>query len=128
MFKRLSSKLIVTLFALLLLMSASFIGFALWKTPMFLQELNQRTNLELADNIVKEKNLMINTQVNHEAMQSVFMGLMLVNPLIEVYLVDTQGKLLAYSAPEGVVKRQTIDLAPVQQFLDKKTTFPRVGQ
>ena len=127
MFKRLSSKLIVTLFALLLLMSASFIGFALWKTPMFLQELNQQINLELADNIVKEKNLMINTQVNHEAMQSVFMGLMLVNPLIEVYLVDTQGKLLAYSAPEGVVKRQSIDLVPVQQFLDKKEHFPVLG-
>ncbi len=127
MFKSLSSKLIVTLFALLLLLSASFIGFALWKTPMFLQELNQRLNLELADNIVKEKNLMINTQVNHEAMQSVFMGLMLVNPVIEVYLVDTQGKLLAYSAPEGVVKRQTIDLVPVQQFLNKNQYFPVLG-
>ena len=127
MFSRLSSKLIVTLFALLLLMSTSFIGFALWKTPMFLQELNQQINLELADNIVKEKNLMINTQVNHEAMQSVFMGLMLVNPLIEVYLVDTQGKLLAYSAPEGVVKRQSIDLVPVQQFLDKAHHFPVLG-
>lgn len=127
MLESLSSKLIVTLFALLLLMSASFIGFALWKTPMFLQELNQRLNLELADNIVKEKNLMIDTQVNHEAMQSVFMGLMLVNPVIEVYLVDTQGKLLAYSAPEGVVKRKTIDLVPVQQFLSKKQHFPVLG-
>ena len=127
MLESLSSKLIYTLFALLLLLSASFIGFALWKTPMFLQELNQRLNLELADNIVKEKNLMINTQVNHEAMQSVFMGLMLVNPVIEVYLVDTQGKLLAYSAPEGVVKRQTIDLVPVQKFLGKNQHFPVLG-
>ena len=127
MFKRLSTKLIITLFALLLLMSGSFIGFALWSAPMFLQELNQKLNLELADNIVKEKALMLDTQVNHEAMQSVFMGLMLVNPVIEVYLVDTQGKLLAYSAPEGVVKRQSIDLAPVQQFLDKQQHFPVLG-
>ena len=68
MFKRLSTKLIVTLFALLLLMSASFIGFALWSAPMFLQELNQQLNLDLAKNIVKEKHLMLNTQVNDEAM------------------------------------------------------------
>lgn len=127
MFKHLSTKLILTLFALLLLMSASFIGFALWSAPMFLQELNQKLNLDLADNIVKEKNLMLNTQVNDEAMQSVFMGLMLVNPVIEVYLVDTTGKLLSYSAPEGVVKRQHIDLAPVQQFLDKQQHFPVLG-
>jgi len=94
---------------------------------MFLQELNQKLNLELADNIVKEKNLMLNTKVNHEAMQSVFMGLMLVNPVIEVYLVDTKGKLLAFSAPEGVVKRKSIDLLPVQKFLDKNQNFPVLG-
>jgi signal transduction histidine kinase len=127
MFKRLSSKLIITLFALLLLVSASFIGFALWSAPMFLQELNQKLNLELADNIVKEKHLMLGAEVNHEAMQSVFMGLMLVNPVIEVYLVDTSGKLLAYSAPEGVVKRKQIDLAPVKQFLSRQSQFPVMG-
>lgn len=127
MFKRLSSKLIVTLFGLLLLMSGSFIAFALWMAPMFLQELNQQLNLDLAKNIVKEKHLMIGAQVNHDAMQSVFMGLMLVNPAIEVYLTDTQGKLLAYSAPKGVVKRQQIDLAPVRSFLQKKEHFPVLG-
>lgn len=127
MFKHLSTKLIITLFVLLLLMSGSFIGFALWSAPMFLQELNQKLNLDLADNIVKEKNLMLNTQVNDEAMQSVFMGLMLVNPVIEVYLVDTAGKILSYSAPEGIVKRQRIDLAPVQKFLDKQQHFPVLG-
>lgn len=127
MFKRLSSKLIITLFALLLLVSASFVGFALWSAPMFLQELNQKLNLELADNIVKEKHLMLGAEVNHEAMQSVFMGLMLVNPVIEVYLVDTQGKLLAYSAPEGVVKRKRINLAPVKQFLSRQSQFPVMG-
>jgi len=127
MFKRLSTKLMLTLFGLLLLMSASFIGFALWTAPMFLQELNQKLNQNLAENIVKEKKLMLNTQVNHEAMQSVFMGLMMVNPVIEVYLVDTQGNLLAYSAPEGVVKRQRIDLAPVKKFLDKNQHYLVLG-
>ena len=127
MFKRLSTKLIVTLFGLLLLMSASFIAFALWMAPMFLEELNQKLNLDLAQNIVKEKHLMLDKQVNQEAMQSVFMGLMLVNPAIEVYLTDTQGNLLAYSAPKGVVKRQRIDLAPVKAFLQKKQHFPVLG-
>jgi len=118
MFKHLSNKLIITLLCLLLLLSASFIGFAIWSTPMFLQELNQRLNLELADNIVKEKKLIIDHHVNQEALQSVFMGLMVVNPVIEVYLIDTQGKILAYSAPEGVVKRKTIELAPVKSFIE----------
>jgi two-component system OmpR family sensor kinase len=127
MFKRLSNKLIVTLLALLLLLSASFIGFAIWSTPMFLQELNQKLNLTLADNIVKEKKLMIDNQVNQDAMQSIFMGLMLVNPIIEVYLVDSNGKILSYSAPEGVVKRNSIDLVPVKEFLESDKQRPVLG-
>ena len=128
MFKRLSNKLVVTLFVLLLLLSTSFIGFAVFSAPMFLQELNQKLNLSLADNIVKEKNLFLEEGgVNEAALQSVFMGLMLVNPVIEVYLVDTQGKVLAFSAPEGVVKRKSIDLDPVRSFLDSDQSLPVLG-
>ena len=127
MFKRLSNKLIITLFGLLLLLSAAFIGFAVWSTPMFLQELNQKLNLGLAKNIVTEKALLVNHHVNQEALQSVFMGLMVVNPLIEVYLVDTDGKLLAYSAPPGVVKRDHIDLAPIKAFLSADRHLPVLG-
>lgn len=127
MFRRLSNKLIFTLLALLLLLSTSFICFAILNTPMFLQELNQQLNLKLADNIVKEKKLITNHQVNNEALQSVFMGLMVVNPIIEVYLVDPQGKLLAWSAPDGVVKRQAIDLSPIKKFLSSGKQAPVLG-
>ena len=127
MFRRLSNKLIVTLLALLLMLSASFICFAIMNTPMFLQELNQQLNLNLADNIVKEKELITDHRVNHDALQSVFMGLMVVNPIIEVYLVDPKGKLLAWSAPDGVVKRETIDLGPVKKFLSAAKNTPILG-
>ena len=127
MFRHLSNKLIITLLALLLLLSTSFISFAIMNTPMFLQELNQQLNLKLADNIVKEKKLIVDHQVNHEALQSVFMGLMVVNPIIEVYLVDPQGKLLAWSAPDGVVKRQRIDLGPVKKFISSAQNSPLLG-
>jgi len=127
MFRRLSNKLIFTLLALLLLLSASFICFAILNTPMFLQELNQQLNLKLADNIVKEKKLMVDHQVNQEALQSVFMGLMVVNPIIEVYLVDPDGKLLAWSAPDGVVKRERIDLGPLKAFLSSAQNTPILG-
>ena len=127
MLRHLSNKLILTLLALLLLLSGGFIGFAVFSTPMFLQELNQQLNLNLAENIVKEKKLIIDHKVNEEAMQSIFMGLMVVNPIIEVYLVDPKGKLLAWAAPQGVVKRTDIDIEPIQQFLDNKKQIPVLG-
>lgn len=127
MFHKLSNKLTGALFGLLFIFSASFIGFAIWGTPVFLQELNQNLNLELADNIVKEKNLIINNKVNQDDLQTVFMGLMLVNPIIEVYLVDVDGNILAYSAPDEVVKRTAIDLEPIQEFLSSNEALPVLG-
>jgi len=127
LFKSLSNKLALTLLGLLLLLSAGFIGFAIWGTPLFLQELNQKLNLELANNIVKEKKLMINHQVNDEALQSVFMGLMVVNPIIEVYLLNPEGKILAYSAPDGVVKRTHVELDPIKQFISQQHQLPMLG-
>ncbi len=127
MFQRISNKLIITLLTLLLLMSAGFIGFAIWSTPLFLQELNQKLNLNIADNILKEKKLLVDHKVNDDAMKSVFMGLMLVNPLIEVYLLDPNGKILSYAAPMRVVKRKAVDVAPIKQFLASKKQLPVLG-
>jgi two-component system OmpR family sensor kinase len=125
--RQLSNKLVLSLFLLLLLASTGIIGFTVLNAPRFLQELNQGLNRELAANIVKEKPLMLAGGVNEQALQSVFMGLMLVNPAIEVYLVDSDGKLLAYSAPEGAVKRQRVALAPIKRFLAAPGGGPVLG-
>lgn len=127
MLNKLSNKLVITLLSLLLALSAIFIIFTVNSLPRFLQEVHQNLNLNLADNIVKEKKLMVDHRVNDQAMNSVFMGLMLVNPMIEVYLLDATGKILSYSAPENVVKRDHIDLQPVKQLLEKKSALPITG-
>jgi len=127
MLNKLSNKLVIVLLSLLLALSAIFISFTINSLPAFLQEVNQNLNLNLANNIVKEKNLMVDNRVNNKAMQSVFMGLMLVNPMIEVYLLDTQGKIMAYSAPENTVLRDQIDLQPVKKLLQKNTALPITG-
>jgi signal transduction histidine kinase len=46
------------------------------------------------------------------------MMLMVVNPSIEVYLLDPGGRILAFSAPPGRVVRERVDLAPVDHFLE----------
>jgi two-component system, OmpR family, sensor kinase len=41
--------------------------------------------------------------------------------------VDSNGKILSYSAPEGVVKRNSIDLVPVKEFLESDKQRPVLG-
>ena len=127
MFKKLSNKLVLTLLGSLLALSTIFISFTLSSLPSLMAETQQKLNLNLANNIVSEKKLMLDNQVNSKALQSVFMGLMLVNPMIEVYLLDSQGKILAFSAPENAVVRKDIDLAPVHQFIDGSASLPITG-
>ena len=127
MFSSISNRLFLTQLLLLLVLSSIFIGMFVYTAPMFLQELNQKLNLDLAENIVKEKKLIINNKVNHEAMKTILNGMMLVNPSIEIYITDPKGKIMAYSAPEGAVKRTNISMAPVNEFLNHEYTMPVLG-
>lgn len=126
-FNKLSNKLIFTLLGLLLALSTIFISFTINSLPALINEANQQLNIDLANNIVTEKKLLINNQVNNKALQSVFMGLMLVNPMIEVYLIDNKGKILAYSAPENSVLRKEIDLQPINAFMQDSSLLPITG-
>ncbi len=125
--KRLSNKLISAFFIVLLIFSGCFILFTYFSAPVFLQELNQKLNQGLAANIVKEKKLMLDNQVNQKALKAVLNGLMVVNPMIEVYITDQQGKILAYSAPKDAVKQTHINMSAVKEFIDKKIERPIHG-
>jgi two-component system OmpR family sensor kinase len=52
---------------------------------------------------------------------------MVINPAIEVYLLDADGRILAFSAPAEKVKRNHVDLAPVHAFLHDGDRLPIVG-
>ena len=123
MFNSISNRLFLTQLLLLLLISTLFIGMVVYTAPLFMQELNQRLNIDLADNIVKEKKLIIDNKVNDKAMKTVLNGMMLVNPSIEIYITDPTGKIMAYSAPKGAVKRKSISMEPFNEFLSNKKHF-----
>jgi signal transduction histidine kinase len=53
--------------------------------------------------------------------------LMVVNPGIEVYLLNPAGEILAYSAPPGKVKLKQVELGPIKRWFDTGTVFPLTG-
>jgi signal transduction histidine kinase len=42
---------------------------------------------------------------------------MVVNPSVEVYLLEPDGRIAGHAAPEGRLRRDRVDLAPVRRFL-----------
>jgi len=127
MFKTLYTKLIFWFFIILLVITAIYIGLTTFTIPMYQQEVTQKLHEKLAANLVKENLLLEENEINRQALEHIFHNLMVINPAIEVYLTDTKGEILSFSAPPGKVKKTVINLNPVIAFIDKKSSFPIMG-
>src|SRR5208283_3607359 len=77
--------------------------------------------------LASETSLIKDGRVNENALKDIFHMLMVVNPNIEVYLLDPNGTILTFSAPPGKVKRHKISIAPLKSFLNKTDAFPILG-
>lgn len=122
------ARLALGLVVLVALLGGLYIMVTLHAGRLYFQELNQHLNQQLAANLIKENGLSIRDgEFNRDALEQVFHAYMVVNPSIEVYLLDQQGHILAYDAPPGTVKRQQVNLAPVHAFLSGGDMSPITG-
>jgi signal transduction histidine kinase len=126
-FRTLYGKLSAVLLLLFVGIGVLFVVLTLFTTRVHLQEMTQKLNRSLARHIASETPLIKDGRIEEGAIQEVFHMLMVVHPGIEVYLLDREGVILAYSAPPGKVKRETVSLTPLQMFLDGEETFPILG-
>ncbi len=127
MFTTLYGKLATVLLGLFCLIGTGAIVLTLYTTRLHFQEVNQKLNQTLAERIVSEKLLMQEGLVNEEALKEVFHMLMVINPSIEVYLLDAQGTILTFSASPSKVKRRGIALDPLKRFLSGAEDLPILG-
>ncbi|TMU66272.1 HAMP domain-containing histidine kinase [Pseudomonas fluorescens] len=81
-------------------------------------EVVQGLSRDLAQHIAHDTVLMDSNGLMPGAVRELFSQLMLVNPSVEVYLLDTEGRIVGNAAPEGRIRRQQVDLAPIRQLLD----------
>ncbi len=81
------------------------------------QEVIQRLSRDLARQIVRTSKLAGADGLDPEAVRNLFDQLMGVNPSVEVYLLTPDGRIIGHAAPEGRLRRQTVDLAPIRRLL-----------
>jgi len=127
MFNTLYAKLAALLFGLFCLIGAVVILLTLYTTRLYFQEVSQKLNRTLAERMVSSQVLMQDGQINDEVLKELFRQHMVINPGIELYLLDPQGRILTFSAPPGKVKRQRISLDSINRFLSGAEDFPILG-
>lgn len=127
MFKSLFAKLTIALLLMFCLLGLLFVTVTLFSTNMYQQEVMQKLNKDVAKHIVDDTEIMRDGKINHQALKNVFNKLMVFNPSLEIYLLDDEGDILAYSAAPWKVVRQEIDLGPVKKYLNEESAFPVTG-
>lgn len=128
MFRTLYSKLALTLFVIVFVLGLLWIK-GLWlSTEMYQQEVAQKLNTTLAKHIVNSEPLLQDQQVNQKALKHFFHMAMEINPANELYLLDKNGRILSYHAPEGKVVREKIALDPLNKFVTGNVRYPLMGE
>jgi hypothetical protein len=118
----LSQRLALVFTSLLLLCAAAVCAVQLYSSAQYGNAMVQRLSVGLAQQIVAREPLLdAQGQVNREALKPLFDRLMVFNPSVELYLVSPDGELLADAAPPGHIKRQRVDIVPIQTFLSGGT-------
>ena len=123
---RLSTRIPVVFAVLLLACSGASIWLQMQANGRYEQEVTQRLSSGLAAHIAENQTLMERDGLNPAAVHDLFGKLMDVNPSVEVYLLDRDGRIQAQAAPPGHLKRDRVDLAPVHRLLDG-APLPIVG-
>ncbi|UCD77048.1 MAG: HAMP domain-containing histidine kinase, partial [Desulfobacterales bacterium] len=127
MVKSLYSKLAMALLGVFCFLGVSIVVVTQFASDMYQQEVVQKLNRDLARQIVAQKILMQEHRINEKGLKEIFDMLMVVNPSIEVYLLNPTGQILAYSAPPGKVKLDRVDLEPIKTWFEEGVAFPLTG-
>jgi signal transduction histidine kinase len=110
-------KLVLVLFFLFILIGGVFLAVALYSAPMYQQEVSQQLNHDLAKYIVNEHVLIEDGAVRQDNLSELFHNVMIINPSLELYLLDPDGQVVAHSMAPDKVVRKRVSLEPINSFL-----------
>ncbi len=127
LFRTLYARLALGLFLLLVIVGGLFTMLSLYSVREYTGAVYQELNRDLASNLVADRNLVTDGELNRTALKELFGLYMTINPSIEIYLLDRQGRILSYSADPDKIKRNRVSLAPIQTLLEDPGAYPLPG-
>ena len=110
-------RLFLVFVVLLLVCSGASAWLQVRSNRMHELEVVQRLSRDLAGHIALSAQMTLADDPAPENVRRLFDQLMVVNPSVEVYLLDGAGTIVGHAAPEGRLRRGAVSLAPVRRLL-----------
>jgi signal transduction histidine kinase len=127
-FQRFSVKLSLLFLALLLTMGIVQVIISIRIAERRQIETDQLVNRYLAKDMVREIEPYVQEGIDLNEIGSVIHYMMVMNPKIEIYLLDANGKILAFFAEPGLeIQQDYVDIKPIKTFLNEKNPIPLYG-
>ena len=123
------AKLSVAMIVIIAIVGAGV--FAIYQVTMTLyyEELTQRLNAPIAMYVTGDQDLMREDgTVDEEALQTLAHRAMVINPAVEVYLLDTDGGILAHAMPRDSVQLDRVAIGPVRELVPGGVDMPFKGE
>ncbi len=113
------ARLSVLFLILLVIMGAIYVAISVRSSIAFVKEADQRMNANLARSIAVEMEPFVQDSIHTDQMGHLLHYLMVINPYIEIYLLDSTGNILAFFADNTKkVKRERVTLEPVLAYIN----------
>ncbi|MFM0285783.1 sensor histidine kinase [Paraburkholderia megapolitana] len=122
----LTQRLSIVFAALLLACCGASAWLQIRSSDLHEKEVVQGLSRGLAQHIAQSAPLMDDNGLRPDAVRRLFSQLMVVNPSVEVYLLDSEGHVQGDDAPPGHLKREQVNLEPLRRFI-AGDTLPILG-
>jgi signal transduction histidine kinase len=109
------------------LLGGGFFVLEQFSTRHYYEEITQRLNASIAMYVTDEMQLIEDGQVNDEALELLAQRAMIINPTVEVYLLDARGRILAHPLPPASVQTGQVALEPIRAFIAGASRMPLRG-
>ncbi len=121
-------KLSLAFLVLLLVMGVVQIFLSVRSSMAFVQEADRRMNKTLARNIAVDFEPLLGETMDMPGIEHMMHYLMVMNPHIEIYLLDKNGEVLAFFAePDKKVVIEHVDLEPIKAFIARDGDVALLG-
>lgn len=125
--RTLFARLSAALFLVVAIIGGGFFVVEQISTRLYYEEITQRLNASIAMYVTGEMQLIEDGAVNEEALTLLAQRAMIINPTVEVYLLDTEGRILAHPMPPESIQSDQVALEPVQKLMSGETEMPLRG-
>ena len=119
LFRSFYGRLSTVFLVLILLLGAGCIAIAFRSAQHLFDDVEQFLNRDTAKSIAEELRPIVAQGYSADSVGNAIHYMMVLNTMVEIYLVDDQGKILGYFLnPSERIVRDSVDLAPLRAFVE----------